>query len=273
MEASGTSGMKAALNGVLNCSILDGWWDEAFANGVGWAIGRGETYANPDQQDDIESAAMYDLFEKQIIPMFYDRDPQGIPRQWVATMKQCIATLAPAFNTNRMVQEYTEKLYLPALRRARSLGDNNLAKAIELARLTARLRAHWGNVRVENVQADLSRPIGVYEKLPIEAVVNIDGLEPADIRVQAYTGLMDNDGKIVCGKAVDLKHAEDLGGHRHRFVGEIGTETSGRYGFAVRIVPGGEFLIGTREPGLIRWEGEAAPVRTTAAKPALAAAH
>src|SRR5690606_15872706 len=105
MEASGTSGMKAAINGVLNCSVMDGWWDEAYEPEIGWQIGRGEEYANPETADDIESRALYDMLENQIIPMFYDRDEFGIPREWVKWMKKSIATLAPCFNTNRMVQD------------------------------------------------------------------------------------------------------------------------------------------------------------------------
>ncbi len=114
MEASGTSGMKAAANGVLNCSILDGWWVEGYSPDVGWAIGRGETYSDYNVQDQIESQALYDILEKQIVPLFYKRTVDNIPREWIARMKNCMRKLAPVFNTNRMVREYTEKFYIPA---------------------------------------------------------------------------------------------------------------------------------------------------------------
>lgn len=272
MEASGTSGMKAAINGVLNCSILDGWWDEAYANGVGWAIGRGEAYTNPEQADDIESAALYDLLEKQIVPTFYDRDQQNVPRKWVGLMKECIATLAPAFNTNRMVQDYAEKLYFPAISRTRILEADGLKQAKALTAQKVRLRNEWGNLRIEEVIADLSHAIGVYEKLPVETVITMGALRPEELRVQIYSGMMDNDGQIAGGIAIEMTHAQDLGGGRHRFAGAIPTETSGRYGFAIRIIPGGALFTGANEPGLIRWEGEAPPVKTSGMKQILAAA-
>ena len=272
MEASGTSGMKASLNGVLNCSILDGWWDEAFETSVGWAIGRGETYANPELQDDIESASLYDLIEQQIIPTFYNRDKSGVPRQWVSMMKRCIAVLAPMFNTNRMVQEYTENLYLPALDRHRALNADGLKNAIALAAQKDHLRHNWDRLRIEDVQADLGKPLGVHDKLSVDAVVNLAGLSPAEVRVQAYAGLTDNDGRIVNAKAYDLTHVEQINDGRHRFRGAIGVTTSGRYGFAVRVLPGGNYFRGPTEPGLIRWEGEAPAVKTTAPKPVMVGA-
>ncbi len=260
MEASGTSGMKAAINGVLNCSIRDGWWDEVHDNEVGWSIGRGEEYPNPDAADDIESRALYDLLEKQIIPLFYDRDDHGLPRGWVARMKKCIAVLAPEFNTNRMVQDYAEKYYVPALRRGRVLAEDNLSRSVELAHKKDRLRHAWGSLRIEDVQADTARPIGIREDMAVSAVIGLDGLSPEDVRVQIYTGEIDNDGRIVSGVAYDMTHDQDLGSGKHRFSGMISSATSGRHGFAVRIIPGGPMFESVVEPGLILWEDhQAAP--------------
>jgi starch phosphorylase len=258
MEASGTSGMKAALNGVLNCSIRDGWWDEVHDNEVGWSIGRGENYANPDTADDVESRALYDLLEKQIIPLFYDRDDQNIPHGWVARMKQCIAKLAPEFNTNRMVSEYAEKLYFHALQRTRMLRDNKLAGAVELAHRKDKLRNNWGKLNVESVEADTAAPRGVREELPLSAVVNLAGLSPQDVRVQVYVGPVDNDSRIADGQACDLVYDQDLGNGRHRFHGAVAAAQSGKHGFALRIVPGGPMFDHVVEPGLIYWENHAA---------------
>ncbi|MDQ3441413.1 MAG: alpha-glucan family phosphorylase, partial [Planctomycetota bacterium] len=135
MEASGTSGMKAAVNGVPNCSILDGWWVEGYAldPNVGWAIGRGETYADGNVQDQIESQALYDILEKQIVPLFYKRGVDNTPREWIARMKTCMRRLAPVFNTNRMVRDYAEKFYVPATTRGQTLAADGLARAVALA--------------------------------------------------------------------------------------------------------------------------------------------
>ncbi len=264
MEASGTSGMKAAINGVLNCSIMDGWWDEAFYNELGWAIGRGETYVNLDTQDDLESRSLYDLLEKQIIPLFYDRDDMGVPRGWVARMKSCIATLAPQFNTNRMVQDYTEKLYLPALQRTTMLRENKLEKSKTLCYQKYRLRDRWHQLKVMDVTANTSKPLGVREQLNATVKLTLGELKPDELRVQLYVGPLDNDGQITHGQATNLKHVKDLGGGVHEFAGNTAITTSGRHGFAIRILPGGELFEGIYEPGLIYWDSVGEPVVATA---------
>jgi len=256
MEASGTSGMKAALNGVLNCSIRDGWWDEVDPNSqVGWSIGRGEEYHNPDTADEMESKALYELLENEIVPLFYKRNDQGVPTGWVSRMKHCIAQLAPEFNTNRMLQDYAEKLYLPALERHRMLCEGELDGARKLAAQKVRLRDAWSSLRVESVESEVNGPLGVRQSLPVSTVIHLGELKPEEVIVEAYFGAMDNDGKLIDGQPTAMDHDEDLGDGRHRFTGSIHSEASGRFGFAIRVQPGGPMFEGVKEPGLIHWEG------------------
>ncbi len=252
-EASGTSGMKAAANGVLNCSILDGWWVEAYQPDLGWAIGRGESYSDPSLQDQIESQSLYDLLEKHIVPLFYDRGVDNVPRGWIARMKNCMRRLAPVFNTNRMVRQYTEELYLPALRRGLALAADGLRRSIELARVKDLLRQRWGGVRIVGVHASGNGHYKVGQHVQVEALVDLPNLRPEDVCVQLYAGQVNAAGTFERASAAPMTHVREMGPDRHLFRGEIPCSTSGRHGFAVRILPGHADLATPFEPGLITW--------------------
>jgi starch phosphorylase len=253
MEASGTSGMKAAANGVPNCSILDGWWVEGYAPDLGWAIGRGETYTDTERQDQVESAALYDLLEKQIVPQFYLRGLDKLPREWISRMKQCMRKLAPVFNTNRMVRDYTEQFYLPAANRGRALWADGLKRSIVLATEKDRLRAAWGGVRVVTVTAPPDGVAKVGQAITIDATIDLGDLRPTEVAVQIYHGPANAAGAIEEARTVDVTAGEKLAPGRYRYSGQIISRTSGRQGYAVRIMPAVADMATPFEPGLIRW--------------------
>ncbi|MFG0328710.1 MAG: alpha-glucan family phosphorylase [Phycisphaerales bacterium] len=254
LEASGTSGMKAAVNGVVNCSILDGWWDEAYEPDNGFAIGRRETYRQSEDADRIESEDLYDLIEEQILPEFYDRDSAGVPRRWLGRMKRCIQTVAPFFNTNRMVQQYADDYYAPAHRRGLELAASEAAGARDLAQHLARFRSRWSQVRVESVEMESRRALPVRSSLPIDAVVVLGELNPDEVTVEIYTGRVDARGDLTDGAAVEMRHKENLGDGRHRYSGEVVADRSGRRGLAVRVLPHDARLANRFLPGLITWD-------------------
>jgi starch phosphorylase len=254
-EASGTSGMKAAANGVLNCSILDGWWVEGYALDpqVGWAIGRGEDYADPEHQDRVESLALYDLLEQQLVPQFYHRGIDGVPREWTARMKACMKLLAPAFNTNRMVKDYADKFYMPAHDRGDAMRADKMARSIALARKKDMLHAKWGGVKVVGVHAAGDGHFKVGQTMQVEAMVDLPGIDPKDLQVQLYVGPINAKGEIDKPTSLAMTFHETLAPDRHLYVGEVDCKVSGRQGYAVRVLPGGADFASPFEPGLIAW--------------------
>jgi starch phosphorylase len=253
MEASGTSGMKAAANGVLNCSILDGWWVEGYEPDLGWAIGRGESYTDANHQDQLESQALYDLLEKQIVPLFYKRDVDNMPRDWIGRMKNCMRRLAPVFNTNRMVKEYTEKYYLPSAARGQTLSDDALKRSIALAHLKDRLHQKWGQIKVVGVHASGNGHYKVGQNMDVEALLDLADIEPGEVQVQLFAGPINAGGEIDAPQVQPMQYVKQLAPGRHVFSGTLACRSSGRQGYAIRVLPGNQDLATPFEPGLITW--------------------
>ncbi|HEY2586935.1 MAG TPA: alpha-glucan family phosphorylase [Tepidisphaeraceae bacterium] len=252
-EASGTSGMKAAANGVLNCSILDGWWVEGYSPDVGWAIGRGETYADAGYQDHVESQALYDILEKQIRPLFYHRTTDNLPREWILRMKNSMRKLAPVFNTNRMVRDYAQRFYIPAFDRGGVLAAEGGARAVALAKAKDSLRNRWNGIRIVGVHTSGNGHFKVGETMQVEAMVDLPGIDPRELTVQLYTGPVTAQGEIEQAQALNMSHARAMAPDRHVFVGQVECRASGRQGFAVRVLPGFQDMATPFEPGLIIW--------------------
>lgn len=251
-EASGTSGMKAAVNGVLNCSVLDGWWAEAYKPEIGWAIGNGEEYDDPEEQDEIESKALYDLLERDIIPTFYDRGRDGLPREWIRKMKRSMADVGRGFASHRMLMEYAEQFYMPALENAKKLRSDKYKKAKELAAHLSKLRNHWDEVKVTEI-AQPSSPISrVGDTLEAAATVQLGPLSPEDVRVELYYGPLSSHGEISEPRCKEMS-AGSAGDNGRHYAAEITCERSGRQGYAVRVRPRDEGPASGYVPGLLRW--------------------
>ncbi|MFQ6048280.1 MAG: alpha-glucan family phosphorylase [Phycisphaerae bacterium] len=253
-EASGTSGMKVPPNGGINVSVLDGWWPEAWDGQNGWAIGDGRTYDDPDYQNHVEAQSIYDLLEKEIVPLFYQRGADGLPRGWIARMKASMQSVSPIFNTNRMLADYTEQLYGPAARRWVAMSDNDFAAARELARWKARLAEQWSQVKVVAVQADDRAELPVGAELQLQARVHLGPIRPQDVTVEVFYGRLDRDGHIIqgTGQAMTCQdHSTSDGTYRYR--GAVKCTASGQFGYTVRVLAHHPNLAHRYDAGLICW--------------------
>ena len=271
LEASGTSGMKGAMNGVLHASILDGWWDEGFAPGAGYKIEDSGIYPNDEpneERETFESDALYRLIEGQIVPDFYEREgvagvQGGVPMRWTARMRECIKKLAPYFSTQRMVAEYATKYYFPAHDAGAKLvgEDGSLAPARQVAEHIDRYRKLWHPVRVKHAEC-AAAPGG--DGMAVAASIRLGMLRPDEVLVQAYHGPVDEKGNIQHGQAATLTCKAPLAGGdgTYHYAGVVlqvreknGASKSRHYGLVVRVLPGDPRLVSPFIPGLIATSG------------------
>jgi starch phosphorylase len=257
-EASGTSGMKVIYNGGLNASILDGWWAEGYDPSVGWAIGSGEEYEQPewDMQDFIEAQALYNLLEKDIVPAFYTRGRDGLPREWISRVKASMRKLSPFFNTYRMVREYTEEYYMPAHQRFARLSEPDLTHGASFAEWLRKVRQNWRAVTIQRVEINPDH-LRVGDELNVHAWVSLGSLSPQDVTVQLYYGALDSRGEILAGDTLDMEYCcpdkETTPANVHEFVATLQYTTTGKRGISVRVLPNHDDLPSAFQTGLIAW--------------------
>jgi starch phosphorylase len=253
LEACGTSGMKAALNGALNLSIRDGWWDEWYDGENGWAIPSAEGLLDPERRDDLEAGALYDLIEKNVAPRFYDRNAEGIPTRWVQMVRHTLKSLGPKVLASRMVSEYVRRLYVPAAESSAQMAADGFAAARTLAQWRRHVEHAWPAVAVLHVDSQLSGSgdAQVGDTLTLRAEVVLGDLAPEDVEVQAvYGAVTAADDRLSDVESVSLRPATSTDGVR-RYEGEVPLRRTGGFGYTVRVLPRHDLLAAPVELGLV----------------------
>ncbi|MFC4951203.1 alpha-glucan family phosphorylase [Pseudonocardia sp. GCM10023141] len=252
LEACGTSGMKSALNGGLNLSIRDGWWDELYDGSNGWAIPTADGIDDPTRRDDLEANALYELLATQVGPAFYDRTDEGVPSRWVELVRHTLTTLRPQVQATRMVREYAENLYAPAARAAAGVIADGFAGAKEVAAYRARLNSAWTRVAVLGVDASgLPDTPVVGAPMTVRASVALAGLSPDDVVVQAVVGQVDETDDLRDAETVAMQHVGSADGDGDRFEAVVPLPYAGLTGYTVRVLPHHPLLASAAELGKV----------------------
>ncbi|HEU5005477.1 MAG TPA: alpha-glucan family phosphorylase [Jatrophihabitantaceae bacterium] len=250
LEACGTSGMKAALNGALNLSIRDGWWDEWFDGDNGWAIPTADGVIDPDRRDEIEANALYELIAKRVTPRFYEHDSNAIPTRWVQMVRHTLKSLGPKVLASRMVIDYVQRLYAPAALSSRRMSADGFVCAKELAGWRSHVLNAWPGVRVLYVDSQLHGDAQLGERLALRAEVALNGLDAADVEVQAVFGTVDTDDRLSDTEQLVLSLVES-GEGASWFAGEIPLDRTGPFGYTVRVLPKHGELASPAELGVV----------------------
>jgi starch phosphorylase len=253
--------MKALPNGVLNLSTLDGWWDEGYKQSYGWAIGRGEAYEDHKLQDEVESRDIYNILEREIVPLFYDRGLDNLPQGWLEKIKAAMRDLCPVFHSNRMVQDYNNQFYTSISSRYAALSTDGMKGAQDLAQWRQKVMTSWDQIRINRVNVDDGMPVPVSGRLAISTDIFLSELLPEDVDVEIYFGPLSFQDEFTEKDTILMKTAGADDNGNHRFEGELPCSHTGKYGFTIRIMPTRQKMETPYSTGLVIWANEEAVVR------------
>ncbi|MCB0297716.1 MAG: alpha-glucan family phosphorylase [Calditrichae bacterium] len=258
-EASGTSGQKVALNGGINLSVLDGWWCEGYDGKNGFAFGDREDYSDLEELDSWDSDAIYDILENDLIPLYYKRGDDGIPHDWIKMMKNSMVSLSPVFNTFRMVKDYTNKMYLPAIKQGEEFAKNDFALARDFSGWRDKMNHLWSQITVqidESIDPDHEIVLKYNEPLKLRAKVHLGEIDPSEVKVQVY--LINEFDQITFAhttthELVEMSRKKGLDDNTHIYEATIKPSNSGHYRYTIRVLPYHKRLVNSTELGLVAW--------------------
>ncbi|MFH1223751.1 MAG: alpha-glucan family phosphorylase [Pseudomonadota bacterium] len=255
-EASGTSGMKVCFNGGINLSILDGWGNEAYNKENGWAIGAGEDYdvKNVEYQDGVESKTLYQILEDTVVPLFYKKGPDGLPKQWVELMKSSIMSNCPVYNTNRMLQEYIADFYVRGADSMDMLSRDDFKEGKELSAWKKKISSSWDKIKILDVKEPISKELIRDDNVAVEVLIDLGKLTPDDVVVSIHYGHLDYYGNNIVEGREAIMVLKNQDGNLYTYECAIKCDSAGKFGYAVRIMADKDTLVSRFHFGKVKWE-------------------
>lgn len=256
LEASGTSGQKVCINGIINFSILDGWWCEGYNGKNGWIVGDDVFYTNEYTQDNADSESIYDKLENQIVPLYYQKNSKGVSEKWVDIMKESIISVVPEYSTQRMVQQYTIKLYSPLMVKNSKMKSDGFRNAIAFSDWKKHIRQNWSGISLHTDRSNSE--LRTFESssggtLNLKVYVNLGGIDPSSVKVQVYYGETGKDGTIINAKIKEMQILEQESEFSWHYSAEITLTDGGEYSYTFRIIPNHADLVNPFDMGLVKW--------------------